>query len=324
MTDVSSGQTVVVLRGSAVRDVLAKGCPLDLASEGVPPSGSARRAISRRRRSCADPARWPDEDGAFEIVVRRSFADYVWAWLEDAAAEYGFTVDDMNGTTAGIALFDLDYTLLGGDATYEWIQFLIRLGVLDADARRRRARPLLRRVREGHARHRRVPALRLPAAVAASARAARGVARAVSRRVTSRRSSCREARELIASHDGARPRDGDRHRGQQLHHHADRRDARRGDICSRAIPRRATASSPAASTACPASTRARSSGSTRGSTSAAAAGRLRRELVLRRFAERRAADGEGHESGRGRPGRRAGTDRARARLADHLAAMSAA
>lgn len=24
----------------------------------------------------------------------------------------------------GIALFDLDYTLLGGDATYEWIQFL--------------------------------------------------------------------------------------------------------------------------------------------------------------------------------------------------------
>jgi len=31
----------------------------------------------------------------------------------------------------GIALFDLDHTLLGGDATYEWIQFLIRLGVLD-------------------------------------------------------------------------------------------------------------------------------------------------------------------------------------------------
>jgi HAD superfamily hydrolase (TIGR01490 family) len=31
----------------------------------------------------------------------------------------------------GIALFDLDYTLLGGDATYEWIHFLMRLGVLD-------------------------------------------------------------------------------------------------------------------------------------------------------------------------------------------------
>jgi HAD superfamily hydrolase (TIGR01490 family) len=33
----------------------------------------------------------------------------------------------------GIALFDLDYTLLGGDATYEWIHFLIRIGVLDHD-----------------------------------------------------------------------------------------------------------------------------------------------------------------------------------------------
>ena len=31
----------------------------------------------------------------------------------------------------GIALFDLDYTLLGGDATYEWMQFLMRQGVLD-------------------------------------------------------------------------------------------------------------------------------------------------------------------------------------------------
>jgi HAD superfamily hydrolase (TIGR01490 family) len=38
----------------------------------------------------------------------------------------------MTCPTPGIALFDLDHTLLGGDATYEWIQFLIRQGVLDA------------------------------------------------------------------------------------------------------------------------------------------------------------------------------------------------
>ena len=31
----------------------------------------------------------------------------------------------------GIALFDLDYTLLGGDATYEWIHFLVRQGAID-------------------------------------------------------------------------------------------------------------------------------------------------------------------------------------------------
>ena len=34
----------------------------------------------------------------------------------------------------GIALFDLDYTLLGGDATYEWIHFLIRQGAVDRAA----------------------------------------------------------------------------------------------------------------------------------------------------------------------------------------------
>jgi HAD superfamily hydrolase (TIGR01490 family) len=40
---------------------------------------------------------------------------------------------DATSPARGIALFDLDYTLLGGDATYEWIRFLIGLGVLDRD-----------------------------------------------------------------------------------------------------------------------------------------------------------------------------------------------
>jgi sarcosine oxidase gamma subunit len=25
-----------------------------------------------------------------ELIVRRSFADYLWTWLESAATEYGF------------------------------------------------------------------------------------------------------------------------------------------------------------------------------------------------------------------------------------------
>ena len=36
----------------------------------------------------------------------------------------------MSGNS-GIALFDLDYTLLGGDATYEWIHFLVRKGAIE-------------------------------------------------------------------------------------------------------------------------------------------------------------------------------------------------
>ena len=34
-------------------------------------------------------------------------------------------------TRMNLALFDLDYTLLGGDATYEWIQFLMRIGAVE-------------------------------------------------------------------------------------------------------------------------------------------------------------------------------------------------
>jgi len=43
------------------------------------------------------------------------------------------TTEGMPSAGKGIALFDLDYTLLGGDATYEWIQFLIRLGILERE-----------------------------------------------------------------------------------------------------------------------------------------------------------------------------------------------
>jgi phosphoserine phosphatase len=68
----------------------------------------------------------------------------------------------MKSRAAGIALFDLDYTLLGGDATYEWIHFLVRKGAIDA-ATHRASRQVLRGLRQGHARHRRLPAFRFRA-----------------------------------------------------------------------------------------------------------------------------------------------------------------
>ena len=34
-----------------------------------------------------------EEDGpAFDIYVLRSFSEYLWCWLEDAAREYGLAV----------------------------------------------------------------------------------------------------------------------------------------------------------------------------------------------------------------------------------------
>lgn len=84
VTDVSGGQTVITLSGRRAREVLAKGCTLDLHPRAF---GPGRCAQSRIAKSAA-LIRQTDESPAFEIVVRRSFADYLWQWLEDAAREY--------------------------------------------------------------------------------------------------------------------------------------------------------------------------------------------------------------------------------------------
>lgn len=88
LTDVSGGQTVVVVRGAPVRDLLAKGCPLDLHPHAFDFGQCAQSHLAKAPILLRPLAGEP----AFEIIVRRSFADYLWLWLEDAAAEYGFEV----------------------------------------------------------------------------------------------------------------------------------------------------------------------------------------------------------------------------------------
>jgi sarcosine oxidase subunit gamma len=84
VTELGGGQTILVLRGASVRDLLAKECPLDLDPRAFP-----RGTCAQSRLAKAPVLLRPLDDGAIEIVVRRSFADYLWLWLQDAAAEYG-------------------------------------------------------------------------------------------------------------------------------------------------------------------------------------------------------------------------------------------
>jgi sarcosine oxidase subunit gamma len=85
VTDVTGGYTVITVAGPRARDVLAKGCPLDLHPSALAPGQCAQTLIAKTgallRPLAGEPAR-------FDIIVRRSFADYLWCWLEDAAAEY--------------------------------------------------------------------------------------------------------------------------------------------------------------------------------------------------------------------------------------------
>ena len=93
LTDVTDGRVSFRLAGPSARDVLAKGCPLDL----HPRVFGAGRCASSRLAKAAVLIHLIDEDAAadpvFDLYVARSFARYLFAWLEDAGREYGVQVD---------------------------------------------------------------------------------------------------------------------------------------------------------------------------------------------------------------------------------------
>jgi sarcosine oxidase subunit gamma len=88
VTDVSGGQTVLQLRGSRIRDVLAKGCPIDLHPRAFRIGQCAQSHLAKAPILIGQIENQP----YFEIIIRRSFADYLWSWLAGAAAEYGLEV----------------------------------------------------------------------------------------------------------------------------------------------------------------------------------------------------------------------------------------
>lgn len=83
VVDVSSGYTVLELSGEHARDVLAKGCPLDLHPRVFGPGQCAQSHYFK----AGVMVRALDE-GDIEVVVRRSFADYVGRMLLEAGREY--------------------------------------------------------------------------------------------------------------------------------------------------------------------------------------------------------------------------------------------
>jgi len=88
VTDVSGGQTLLQLHGSRVRDVLAKGCPIDLHPRAFSIGQCAQSHLAKAPVLIGQIENQP----YFEIIVRRSFAEYLWSWLTNAAAEYGLEV----------------------------------------------------------------------------------------------------------------------------------------------------------------------------------------------------------------------------------------
>ncbi|MDE2869800.1 MAG: sarcosine oxidase subunit gamma [Chloroflexota bacterium] len=85
VVDISAGQTVIRLRGPSTLDVLARGCALDLHPTVFPPGACAQTLLARAQALLVAV----DDTPTFDIVVRRSFAPYVAAWLEDSGRQFG-------------------------------------------------------------------------------------------------------------------------------------------------------------------------------------------------------------------------------------------
>ena len=88
VTDLSESRACIRVSGPRARDLLAKGCSLDLHPRVFSPGHCAQSHLAKAQVVLHQVS----EEPAFDLYVLRSFADYLWAWLEDAAGEYGLAV----------------------------------------------------------------------------------------------------------------------------------------------------------------------------------------------------------------------------------------
>ena len=92
VTPVGEGHTVIRLAGNNVRNLLAKGCPLDLHPSAFGPGVCAQTLLARTGMLLHCLPSNSSKADLFDIYIARSFAEYAWSWIEDAGQEYGTAV----------------------------------------------------------------------------------------------------------------------------------------------------------------------------------------------------------------------------------------
>lgn len=78
--DVSHRNTAILVTGPAAADVLNAGCPRDLSLETFPVSACSRTVLGK-----IEIVLWRMADDAFRVECWRSFSDYAFDFLKDAA-----------------------------------------------------------------------------------------------------------------------------------------------------------------------------------------------------------------------------------------------
>ena len=93
VTEVGESRTCIRIAGPKARALLQKGCPLDFHPRAFGAGACAQTILAKATVVIYLSADESAADGpVFEVYVLRSFAEYLWAWLEDAGREYGVTV----------------------------------------------------------------------------------------------------------------------------------------------------------------------------------------------------------------------------------------
>lgn len=89
VVDVTGYYTIIAVGGRHARDLLAKGCTLDMHPQAFGTGQCAQTQIAK-----ASVLVWPVEDASsYRLLVRRSFADYFGRWLREAVREFGAAAD---------------------------------------------------------------------------------------------------------------------------------------------------------------------------------------------------------------------------------------
>jgi sarcosine oxidase subunit gamma len=87
IVNVSGGQTLLELKGAKVLKVLMKSTSYDVHPSNFP----VGKAVGTHFAKSQLVIRHTAED-TWELLVRRSFSDYFWLWLQDASAEFGLAI----------------------------------------------------------------------------------------------------------------------------------------------------------------------------------------------------------------------------------------
>lgn len=85
VNDLSGGQVVLRVSGANARKLFARGCTLDFHPDAFGPGSCAQSGLGKANVLFGHV----EEPDTFDVIVRRSFADYLVRWMEKAGSDLG-------------------------------------------------------------------------------------------------------------------------------------------------------------------------------------------------------------------------------------------